>query len=111
MTKKRNWRIICAVNHQQLINKKTKNMKIDNLKVVSVKEWRMASQFKADNGQTYDIPANHKIVCLDEVGDIVNVSVITEKPLNLTVGSKIAVSVAGNVQHNSFGWTLKARLA
>lgn len=86
-------------------------MRIEGLKVFVVKEWKADSAFTSDNGHTMTIPANHKVICQDENGDVVNVSFVTPAPLNFKVGQELkGVSLIGNVSRNSFGYTLKAKL-
>ena len=47
-------------------------MKIDWLRIMSDKGWKPDSAFTADDGRSMQIPANHKFVCMDELGDVVN---------------------------------------
>lgn len=84
-------------------------MKIDGLKVFKVGDWKSDSTFTADNGQTMAVLANHKFICQDENGDIVNVTFVTPSPLSLKVGQTLmGVILCGNVTKTAFGWTVKA---
>lgn len=84
-------------------------MKIEGLKVFKIGDWKSDSTFTADNGQTMPIPANHKIICQDENGDIVNVTFVTPSPLPVKVGQILTgVILCGNVSKTAFGWTVKA---
>lgn len=102
--------IICAVTTKQQKNKKTKTMKITGLKVVSIKEWKISTKFTASDGRLVDVPANQKLVCMDEKGDIVNLSIITDKPLTITLGKVIDVSPENTIKHSAFGWEGRATL-
>lgn len=86
-------------------------MKIEGLKVFAVKEWKSDSTFMGDDGKTMSIPANHKIICQDDCGDIVNVTFVSPAPLSVKVGDLLkGVVLVGNVSKTSFGWAIKARL-
>lgn len=83
-------------------------MKITGLKVVADKGWKPDSTFTSEDGKVMPIAANHKIVCQDENGDIVNVTAVSPAPLPLKAGSPLGeVTLAGNVSHTAFGWSAK----
>lgn len=85
-------------------------MIIKGLKVLQDKGWKSDSTFTSDDGRTMPIPANHKFVCIDECGDVVNCTFVTPAPLNFKVGSSTPdVLLVGNVSHSQFGWTLKGK--
>lgn len=84
-------------------------MKINGLKVMQDKGWKADSTFTADDGRTMQIPANHKAICTDEVGDVVNLTIVAPSPVSLRIGQVLdGLSLAGNVSKNSFGWMVKA---
>lgn len=86
-------------------------MKIEGLKVFADKGWKADSSFTADNGATMSVPANHKVVCQDENGDIVNVTFVSESPLSVKVGDVLkGVVLVGSVSKTNFGWSVKAQL-
>lgn len=86
-------------------------MKIEGLKVFAVMEWKPDSTFTGDNGKIMPVSANHKIICQDDCGDIVNVTFVTPAPLPVKVGDLLkGVVLVGNVSKTSFGWSMKARL-
>lgn len=86
-------------------------MKIEGLKVFKINDWKAESSFRSDDGRTMPIPANHKVVCQDENGDIVNVTFITSVPLAFKVGDVLkGVTLAGSASKTSFGWSVKAIL-
>lgn len=87
-------------------------MKITGLKIAADKGWKADSTFTADDGRTISIPANHKVICTDEAGDIVNVTIVSPAPVTLRVGQPLdGLSLAGSVSKNAFGWTVKATIA
>ena len=86
-------------------------MKIEGLKVMSDKGWTADSTYTADNGKVYNIPANHKYVCIDENGGVVNLTLITPAPCAYKEGTALpTLQLAGNVTSNTFGTTCKCRL-
>lgn len=86
-------------------------MKIDGLKFLQDKGWSPASTFTADNGRVMPIPANQKIVATDEIGDVVNVTIQTEKPLTFKPSQLVgAITLTGTVSKTAFGWSLKGTL-
>lgn len=87
-------------------------MKIEGLKVFADKGWSSDSSFMNDNGVSTPIPANHKVVCQDENGDIVNVTFVTSQPLSLKLGEVLkGVTLIGGVSKTRFGWTVKAEFS
>lgn len=86
-------------------------MKITGLKVLQLKEWKADDVFTADTGKQYPIPANHKVVLIDENSDIVNATIQTPQPLALQSGKSIDVILVGNCSKNQFGWQIKCKLA
>lgn len=87
-------------------------MKIIGLKVIADKGWKAESTFTADDGRTMQIAANHKAICTDESGDIVNVTIVSPAPVSLRVGQALdGLTLAGSVSKNAFGWTVKATVA
>jgi len=87
-------------------------MKVSGLKMLQDKGWKADSEFVSDSGQRMSIPANHKLVALDDNGDVVNVVVQTPSPLNLPKsGSPLPdFEPTGSFSRNSFGWSIKVRL-
>lgn len=87
-------------------------MIITGLKFMSDKGWNAASVFTLDNGKTVPVPANQKIICLDDNGDVVNVSIQSDVPVQFKSGEQIKpLRLLGVTAHNSFGWTVKAIFA
>lgn len=87
-------------------------MKINGLKVLQDKGWKADSTFTSDDGRTMSIPANHKAICTDEAGDIVNLTIVSPSPVALRSGQVLdGLSLAGGVSKNAFGWTVKATIA
>lgn len=79
------------------------------IKVVQVKEWKEKSTFTNDKGQTFDVPANQKIICRD--GDeFVNLTLVTDVPVSLKSGDSISVDLRGFTR-TSFGVNIKGSLA
>lgn len=101
-----------STRRQQKQQKKgNKKMKIDGLKFLQDKGWSAASTFTADNGRVMPIPANHKIVATDENGDVVNVTIQTEKPLTFKASQPVGViTLTGSLSKTTFGWSLKGTL-
>lgn len=84
-------------------------MKIQGLKLLTDKGWNASSSFTNDAGKVMPIPANHKMVCQDENGDIVNLTIVTPVPATLKAGEEIKnLRLSGSVSRSAFGWTVKA---
>lgn len=87
-------------------------MKVTGLKFMSDKGWTADNAFQSDSGKMLTIPANHKCVCTDEDGDVVNVTIVTPAPLVFKAGEELKnVKLVGSVSKSGFGWALKCQLS
>lgn len=86
-------------------------MKIVGLKLMSDKGWTAENAFQSDSGKLLTIPANHKVVCTDEEGDVVNVTLVSPTPIAFKAGEELKnLKLVGSVSKSGFGWSLKAEL-
>ena len=85
-------------------------MIVKGLKIVQMRDWVADKPWVLDNGTRGVTPANHKIICMDEQGDIVNCTFVTPQPLQLAKGSTIDIRLVGSFRLNNFAWDGKAEL-
>lgn len=84
-------------------------MKVTGLKIVQVKEWKAKSTFTNDQGQSFEVAANQKIICRDG-DDFVNLTLVTDVPVSLKSGDSLSVDLLGFTR-TSFGVNIKGSLA
>ena len=87
-------------------------MKVVGLKLMSDKGWTAESAFQSDSGKMLTIPANHKVVCTDEDGDVVNVTLVSAAPISFKAGEELKnLKLVGSVSKSGFGWALKGQFS
>lgn len=84
-------------------------IRISGLKVIQDVGFKVASSFTSNDGRTLPVPANHKLVCKDVDGDIVNVQYITDKPLAVKIGDSLSDLKLMGFSRTSFAVTLKVQ--